>query len=39
MNYFLFLYIVKTAVEEIKRGLIAYDRPADEVVVSLDEEA
>ena len=30
---------LKTAVEEIKRGLIAYDRPADEVVVSLDEEA
>ena len=30
---------LKTAVEEIKRGLIAYDRPADEVVVKLDEEA
>ncbi len=28
---------LKTAVEEIKRGLIAYDRPAEEVVVSLDE--
>jgi len=29
---------LKTAVEEIKRGLIAYDRPADEVVVKLDDE-
>ena len=30
---------LKTAVEEIKRGLIAYDRPIEEVVVKLDEEA
>ena len=28
---------LKTAVEEIKRGLIAYDRPMDEAVVSIDE--
>ena len=30
---------LKTAVEEIKRGLITYDRPAEEVSVKLDEEA
>ena len=29
---------LKTAVEEIKRGLLAYDRAAEEVVVDVDEE-
>ena len=29
---------LKTAVEEIKRGLISYDRPVEEVVVTIDEE-
>ncbi len=29
---------LKTAVEEIKRGLITYDRPVEEVVVTIDEE-
>lgn len=28
---------LKTAVEEIKRGLIAYDRPVEEVVVKSDD--
>ena len=30
---------LKTAVEEIKRGLITFYRPAEEVVVKIDEEA
>ena len=29
---------LKTAVEEIKRGLLTYDRPVEEVVVNIDEE-
>ena len=29
---------LKTAVEEIKRGLLTYDRPVEEVVVDVDEE-